>query len=131
MITQMLYPDEISMGTGKSPWYQPYQTAANRHHLLSNQEVDLTGKMSAPLNRQEMAFILAQAAEDLDAELDTPGALSGQNRIPDLAFVPEVFQNSVELIYQLGIMAGVDHVGTFSGSRNMTRAQAAVVLCPM
>lgn len=128
MVTQMLYPEEIQTGTGEM-WYQPYQAAANRHHLLSNSELDLNNKMSAPLNRQEMAFILAQAMEDL--QFGTDSSLGAQSKIPDFSAISHAFQPSVRLVYQSGVMTGVDDAGTFAPSQNMTRAQAAVVLCQL
>lgn len=129
MVTQMLYSDEIQAGASGDVWYRPYQAAANRHHLLSNSELDLNNKMSAALNRQELAFILAQTIKDLHFAPDT--SLDAQNRIPDLAAIPAALQPSVKLVYQSGIMTGINSMGTFAGRQNMTRAQAAVVLCQL
>ena len=129
MVTQMLYPDDIAAGSGGEEWYQPYQAAANRHNLLSNQNANLNYKMTDALNRHEMAFILAQAMEDLQLAADAPQEIAG--RIPDYDIIPEAFRSSVELVYQAGVMTGVDAAGTFAGRQNMTRAQAAVVLCQL
>lgn len=131
MVTQMLYSDEIQTGSSEGMWYRPYQVVANQHHLLSNSELDLNSKMSAVLNRQEMAFILAQAMDDLNAQLDMDSTLGAQNKIPDFDAIPDAFQPSVKLVYQFGIITGVDYTGTFAGNQNMTRAQAAVVLCQL
>ena len=131
MITQMLCPDEIQAGAAGNMWYHPYQAAANRHHLLSNSALDLNNKMSDALNRQEMAFILAQALNEFGAQPDADGSLGVQNKIPDFDAIPDAFQSSVQMVYQSGVMAGVDDDGTFAGSQNMTRAQAAVVLCQL
>lgn len=129
MVTQMLYPDDISAGSGGGAWYQPYQAAANRHNLLSNQNANLNYKMSDALNRYEMAFILAQAMKDL--QLDADVSQGTASRIPDYDVIPEAFRSGVELVYQAGVMSGVDAAGTFAGWQNMTRAQAAVVLCQL
>lgn len=129
MVTQMLYPTEIQAGSAGGAWYHPYQTVANRHHLLSNPNANLNYKMFDALNRYEMAFILAQAMEDLQlATDDTQGTAS---KIPDYNMIPEAFQSSVKQVYHAGVMSGVDAAGRFSGWQNMTRAQAAVVLCQL
>lgn len=129
MVTQMLYPDEIQAGSSGGVWYHPYQTVANRHHLLSNPNANLNYKMFDALNRYEMAFILAQAMKDL--QLDADISQGTANRIPDYDVIPEAFRSGVELVYQAGVMSGVDAAGTFAGRQNMTRAQAAVVLCQL
>lgn len=129
MVTRMLYPSEIQAGSSEGVWYHPYQTVANRHHLLSNQNANLNYKMFDALNRYEMAFILAQAMEDLQIGIDASQGTAG--RIPDYDMVPEALQSSVKLVYQAGVMSGIDAAGTFAGRQNMTRAQAAVVLCQL
>ncbi len=129
MVTQMLYPTEIQAGSAGGAWYHPYQTVANRHHLLSNPNANLNYKMFDALNRQEMAFILAQTMEDL--QLATDDTQGTANKIPDYNMIPEAFQSSVKQVYHAGVMSGVDAAGRFSGWQNMTRAQAAVVLCQL
>lgn len=129
MLTRMLYPDEVTASGSSSAWYTPYQTIANNHHLLSDQNLDLNNKMTLPLNRQKMSFILAQAAKDRSLTVDVKKIYAAQKAIPDLGSIPAAYQYSVGLAYELGLLSGVDSAGTFAGTQYMTRSQAAAVLC--
>lgn len=128
MVTRMLYPDEVKAGSG-GPWYAPYQAVANQHQLLSDGSIDLNPAMTRALNRQEMAFMVAQAAKACSLEMDAGALSAAQAKIPDLSRIPTAYQPSVGLAYGLEILSGVDGAGTFAGTRGMTRAQAAVALC--
>lgn len=129
MLTRMLYPDEVATTGSTGAWYAPYQTVANNHHLLSDQNLNLNSKMTLPLNRQEMSFILARAAEDRSLTVEVKKIYAAQETIPDLGSIPAAYQYSVGLAYELGLLSGVDGSGTFAGTQYMTRSQAAAVLC--
>lgn len=129
MLTRMLYPDEVTAAGSTGAWYAPYQAVANNHHLLSDQNLNLNSKMTLPLNRQEMAFILAQAVENCSLAVEMKKIYTAQEKIPDLGSIPAAYQYSVGLAYELGLLSGVDRAGTFAGTQYMTRSQAAAVLC--
>ena len=127
MVTRALYPEELS-SSAASPWYLPYQEAANGHGLLTGDGVDLNDALTRPLARQEMAFLLAQAVLDQGVQLSAEQISTAREAIPDLSQTPSAYWDAICTVYGLGIIGGVDDRGTFAGSQTMTRAQAAVVL---
>lgn len=129
MLTRMLYPEEVAAASSTGPWYAPYQSVANNHHLLSSQDLDLNSNVELPLNRQEMAFILAQAVADYSIAVDTQKIYAALERIPDWDIIPPAYQYSVGLTYELGLLSGVDSTGKFASRQYMTRSEAAAVLC--
>jgi uncharacterized protein YkwD len=49
------------------------------------------------------------------------------SKIPDKDEIPLEYASAVANVYNLGIINGIDELGTFGGSENMTREQATVV----
>lgn len=106
-----------------TPWYQTYV-----NYALSN-EIITTGysNYTAPITRAEFAVILANA---LPSE-----ALTAINHV-EMGAIPDVpsdsnYYNAVYSLYRAGIISGSDSRGTFDPNSNITRAEAATILCNM
>lgn len=130
------FQDRLAQYTGpSSPWYAPYcgtigemgyfnQTAVKGKHTDD-------AVMNSPINRYDMAGMLYpifERAAHISVSLDYEAV---QASTPDYEASPIRYQTPIALVKTYGIISGIDSAGNFGGSGNMTRAQAAVVLCKM
>ena len=125
VLTRWLFGDELdAMGVVPgAPWWKNNYTLALQNGLLKDKE--LGGDLDKAMNRQEMAVVLARAAQGLGLEPDT---LVSESAIPDWYSIGEGYREGVRLAYSLGFIGGVDSKGTFNPNGTLTRAQAATVV---
>ncbi len=119
MIVRHFYEDKL--GTEGEKWYSEFMDAAKRANILTGTNVTAEGT----INRYDMAQLMYNV---LKAEGITTSSLSDTSKVADWASVPSTYQDAVSVCYNMGMLSGVDNKGTFNGTGNMDRAQAAVVM---
>lgn len=124
ILTRRLYADELdAMPEGKN-WYDNNYQLGVSHGLVVTSEFNWNG-LNDTMTRQEMAAILVRAAEQLGE--DTNVTIS-ESEIPDYDSVGSQYREYVVTAYGMGLIAGVDSVGSFNPKGTLSRAQAATVI---
>ena len=129
IMTRAFFNDELeaakkSVGPN-AKWYAAAQKVAEDKHLLTF----VQGKMDAPITRYDMAAIMTNIMDAKEFS-GRPGATKIEetfDKIADFKSIPNSYQVSVASVFAMGLIAGTDSKGTFSGASYMNRAQAAVV----
>ena len=119
MIVRHFYEDKL--GTEGEKWYSEFMDAAKSANILTGTNVIAEGT----INRYDMAQLMYNV---LKAEGITTSSLSDTSKVADWSSVPATYQDAVSVCYNMGMLSGVDSKGTFNGTGNMDRAQAAVVM---
>ena len=134
MLVSAFFPEQLASYTGpSSPWYAPSCAIAAQNDLLLGTRVEQTptreGAVSQPMSRYEMALVVSNALYKINAKIPTPQEQADQmDQTPDYWDIPKQYRNAVLLVKATGVLSGVDSAGTFGGSGDLSRAQAAVVL---
>lgn len=124
MLVRQFYSDKL--GTEGGTWYAPFMAAANSANILAGTNVGSNESLAtSTINRYDMAQLMYNV---LKAEGITTSPLSDTSRVADWSAVPSTYQDAVSVCYNMGMLTGVDSKGTFNGTGNMDRAQAAVVM---
>ena len=124
MLVRQFYSDK--MGAEGSAWYAPFMAAAKSANILAGTGVGSNeGLATSTINRYDMAQLMYNV---LKAEGITTSSLSDTSKVADWASVPATYRDAVSVCYNMGMLSGVDNNGTFNGTGNMDRAQAAVVM---
>lgn len=125
MLTRWLFGDELDAMSAVpgAPWWKNNYTLALQNGLLKDKELD--GDLDKAMSRQEMAVVLARAAQGLGLAPDT---LVSESAIPDWYSIGEGYREGVRFSYSMGFIGGVDSKGTFNPNGTLTRAQAATVV---
>ena len=129
IMTRAFFNDELeaakkSVGPN-AKWYAAAQKVAEDKHLLTF----VQGKMDAPITRYDMAAIMTNIMDAKEFS-GRPGLAETEatfDKIADFKSIPNSYQISVASVFAMGLIAGTDSKGTFSGASYMNRAQAAVV----
>ena len=119
MIVRHFYEDKL--GTEGEKWYSEFMAAAKSANILTGTDVTAEGT----INRYDMAQLMYNV---LKAEGITTSSLSDTSKVADWSSVPSAYRDAVSVCYNMGMLSGVDSKGTFNGTGNMDRAQAAVVM---
>ncbi len=129
IMTRAFFNDELEAAKkvvgSNAKWYAAAQKVAEDKHLLTF----VQGKMDAPITRYDMAAIMTNIMDAKEFS-GRPGADKIEetfDKIADFKRIPYSYQVSVASVFAMGLIAGTDSKGTFSGSSYMNRAQAAVV----
>ena len=134
MLVSAFFPEQLASYTGPtSPWYVPSCAIAAQNDLLLGTRVEqpptLEGAVSQPMSRYEMALVVSNTLYKINAKIPTPQEQADQmDQTPDYWDIPKQYRNAVLLVKATGVLSGMDSAGTFGGSGNLSRAQAAVVL---
>lgn len=86
--------------------------------------------MNAVISRNDMARFICQVMTAKGYTVSQKDKAAAQAKITDYAGISEGFQEPIKTVFALGIITGYAD-GSFSGSRTMTRGQAAVVIYRM
>lgn len=119
MIVRQFYEDKI--GASGDMWYSAFMDVAEKEGILSGTGITAEGTIS----RYDMAQLMYNV---LKAQGITTSPLSDTSKIADWSAVPSTYRDAVSVCYNMGMLSGVDSKGTFNGTGNMDRAQAAVVM---
>lgn len=134
MLVSAFFPEQLASYTGPtSPWYAPSCAIAAQNDLLLGTRVEQTptleGAVSQPMSRYEMALVVSNALYKINAKIPTPQEQADQmGTTPDFWDIEYKYQSPVLLAKATGVLSGMDSAGTFGGSGDLSRAQAAVVL---
>ena len=124
MLVRQFYSDKL--GAEGSTWYTPFMGAAKSANILTGTSVGSNENLAtSTINRYDMAQLMYNV---LRAEGITTSSLSDTSKVADWASIPSTYQDAVSVCYNMGMLSGVDNKGTFNGTGNMDRAQAAVVM---
>ena len=124
MLVRQFYSDK--MGAEGSTWYAPFMAAAKSANILTGTNIGSNeGLATSTINRYDMAQLMYNV---LKAKGITTSSLSDTSKVADWASVPSIYQDAVSVCYNMGMLSGTDNKGTFNGTGNMDRAQAAVVM---
>lgn len=125
VLTRWLFGDELDAMSAVpgAPWWKNNYTLALQNGLLKDKELD--GDLDKAMSRQEMAVVLARAAQGLGLAPDT---LVSESAIPDWYSFGEGYREGIRFSYSMGFIGGVDSKGTFNPNGTLTRAQAATVV---
>ena len=125
IMTRAFFNDELEAAKkvvgSNAKWYAAAQKVAEDNKLLTF----VQGKMDAPITRYDMAAIMTNIMDAKEFS-GRPGLAETEatfDKIADFKSIPNSYQISVAM----GLIAGTDSKGTFSGDSYMNRAQAAVV----
>ena len=129
IMTRAFFNDELEAAKkvvgSNAKWYAAAQKVAEDNKLLTF----VQGKMDAPITRYDMAAIMTNIMDAKEFS-GRPGATKIEetfDKIADFKSIPNSYQISVASVFAMGLIAGTDSKGTFSGASYMNRAQAAVV----
>lgn len=129
IMTRAFFNEELEAAKkvvgSNAKWYAAAQKVAEDNKLLTF----VQGKMDAPITRYDMAAIMTNIM-DAKEFAGRPGATKIEetfDKIADFKSIPNSYQISVASVFAMGLIAGTDSKGTFSGASYMNRAQAAVV----
>ena len=124
MLVRQFYSDKL--GAEGSTWYAPFMAGAKSANILTGTNVGSNESLAtSTINRYDMAQLMYNV---LKAEGINTTPLSDTSKVADWASVPSTYQDAVSVCYNMGMLSGVDNKGTFNGTGNMDRAQAAVVM---
>ena len=129
IMTRAFFNEELEAAKkavgSNAKWYAAAQKVAEDNHLLTF----VQGKMDAPITRYDMAAIMTNIMDAKEFS-GRPGLAETEatfDKIADFKSIPNSYQISVASVFAMGLIAGTDSKGTFSGASYMNRAQAAVV----
>jgi len=142
MVCSLIYPGGSSSYAGLSSywWYQYIETIYQKGILTgttAGNKRAADGRWTAtdvektPLSRYDMAQIIYNVANKQSWSKPSDNELLyAYYGLSDIFSAPANYQQAAAYCYAKGFIAGMGD-GTFSGSKSMNRAQAAVVLCAM
>ena len=120
MLTRQFYADKLS-GEGEY-WYSQFVAAAAAAGI--DQGLSMKS-VTDVITRYDMAQIMynlmSKKGVQMPSNVDT-------SKIADWSKIPQEYRKAVSVCYSLGTLSGTDSKGTFNGTGNMDRAQAAVVM---
>lgn len=124
MLVRQFYSDKL--GAEGSTWYAPFMAGAKSANILTGTNVGSNENLAtSTINRYDMAQLMYNV---LKAEGVSTSPLPDTSKVADWVSVPATYRDAVSVCYNMGMLSGVDSKGTFNGTGNMDRAQAAVVM---
>ncbi len=110
-----VYLEENPIEQGES-WYQPYVEYAVLNEIIKEDDFN---SYNAPAKRAEMAYIFARCVE--------------MEQINEIESIPDVereekYGEEIYYLYNAGILAGNDSLGTFTPDRDITRAEVSALI---
>lgn len=127
ILGRAFFKDEMDAWTKTAVrWQEPAERLTAKYQLLSGLG---TGQAADQvLNRYEMAMILGNLLKRLPVEWPAAATLAGQrSKIADYEQIPAEFRKSVEALFGLKVLSGIDSRGTFAGEKYATRAEATII----
>lgn len=120
-----LYPDEAKTVTNAAgTWWKNWYTMALEKGLLYSYELN-SGSLNTAMTRQEMAMVLVRCVAKQNEKAEK---LVARSQIADFDSVSAYYKNYVRECFSLGLICGMDGIGTFAPTKSLTRAEAATVL---
>ena len=107
-------------------WATNIMKKAENNSLLEAGEF-VADTWNTPINRQEMAKIMARASQFVQKEALVTNTGTYTSKITDFAGIPESYRSYIAQVYAKGIVTGYPD-GSFGGERQATRAEASTML---
>lgn len=131
MLDRALYADDMAAQPAGAYWWTPACEVADRHGLFADTDManrsDWTVVANKPIEREQMAQMMYNALVDVGAKLPSYAEYSEVALgIADIIDCDNY--DAVAVCYTLKLLNGTGN-GNFDPHSDMTRAQAAVVLC--
>lgn len=142
MVTRAFYPGVVDgyvkyFGEPET-WWVPYVESAYAKCLLDGTEVLVPRNsgnyawddtVTKPISRYDMAQVMYNTIAEEETTMPTDAQISqAQSAIADWSAIPAEYQTAVATCFAAGLLSGTGN-GNFSGDFDMTRGQAAAVLC--
>jgi hypothetical protein len=111
-----------------SPWYQVYVDYAISNRIISSSSFDSEYQRFA--TRREMATIFARSVPS-----DELREINSVVYLPDVIDAREItgghllYGDDIFMLYRAGVLTGNDNLGTFKPYDDITRAEAAAIIC--
>lgn len=143
MIVNLLEPERNALGGGTGvKWYYGALDFTDRSGILNGTVMYTTGidrtmpgtykddVANSTINRHDMGQTIFNIANNANYGFTlTVDTTNIGSYIADYQSIPTNYRTTVEYCYAAGFLTGKDSIGTFAGNDNMTRAEAATVLC--
>ena len=133
MLVRAFFSDElkeVEVQDG-NPWYVPACTVAEELGLYVGVDIRAQYRneslITKPVSRYEMAQILTNTMRAAGATL-SPNLTIASANTADWNAIPSRYQGAVAATKTMGLIAGTDEAGTFSGDLYMSRSQAATIM---
>ena len=128
VIERMLWQDELNEYMENNDqgayWYSRNYNFAVDMGLITKEEFRIND-MDRPITREEMSLLATRA---LHGRGEFVGSTAGvADLIPDYSKINYNYTSSVEIVYMMGIITGMDDMGTFAPKNTLTREQGAMV----
>jgi hypothetical protein len=107
-------------------WATNIMSTAVKNNLLDAEEF-AQDTWENPINRQEMAKIMARGAQYVRKEAQADKDSAYTSKVTDFNSIPEGYRSYVAQVYAKGIVGGYPD-GSFGGSKQATRAEAAAMV---
>lgn len=125
-VLRAVYPEATkNIQNSQGQWWRGYYNLALNCGLLYSGELD-NGAMDLPMSRQEMAMVLVRG---MAIKGEAPLKLISPQQIADYAVIGAHYKDYVVKCFSMGLICGIDSIGTFAPEKSLTRAEAATVLC--
>ena len=137
ILSRLFFSSQLDANSAlaSTAWYLPAMTTANNAGLLAGTSnlaggagSNWSGSADRNLNRYDMAQMIYNTTSALGKVPDEAALAQARTAVSDFAQIPGKYQTAVSSCIALKAINGMDN-GTFSGSGNMTRAQACTVIC--
>jgi len=127
MLVRALYPEQTAAPS--DPWFAAPLETANRYRLFRGLSADRDGGINSAVTRKEMALVLMNVLASRGYRTEGAAQHEMEETIPDWRELDELYRDAVAALFGLGILTGVDELGTFDGDTVVTRAQGTAVCC--
>ena len=107
-------------------WATNIVKTAEKNSIVENREF-AADTWNNPINRQEMAKIMARAMQYVLKEAQAERTSIYTSKVTDYNSIPESYRSYVAQVYAKGIVTGYPD-GSFGGGRQATRAEAATMI---
>ena len=123
-----IYSTGQAVTTISSPWYQGFVNYAIDNNIITSSAFS---NYTRTATRAEMAYIFANSlpGQELlkqNTVNSLPDVRSGSNPVTGQPLTP--YYSYIIRLYESGVLAGSDSVGTFNPGNNITRAEAAAII---
>lgn len=106
-------------------WYSRYYDFAVDRGLIAKEEFSIND-MNRGITREEMALLVTRTLSGRGEFIPSTQGVS--DKIADYNKVGYYYSGSVEVAYMMGIITGMDDIGTFAPQNKLTREQGAMVV---
>lgn len=123
VVTKHLFSDALNQMATGTYWYSNFYALAEKNGLISTSQFPLSNA-NDPITREQMAMIAVQVTK---AQKEATPTLVDSSWIADYDAIGNTYKDSVRQAFSMGLISGVDNIGTFAPQNTLTREQGAMV----